>query len=89
MILLCEDGEYVTDSRGCYPKDAYLKSIVAEAKELIKYGEVEIALENIFENLSEASIDIEKEAAQLLQQAFGEKYEYAEKGAIRTTKKGE
>lgn len=59
-ILWCEDEEYVTDSRGCYPKDAYLKSIVEEAKELIKYGEVEIALENIRENLSEVSIGIEK-----------------------------
>lgn len=29
------------------------------------------------------------EAVQLVQQAFGEKYEYTEKRAIRTTKKGE
>lgn len=73
MILLCEK-EYVRDSRGCYLKDEYLKGIVTEAKRLIKYGEAEIALENILENLSEVSIDIDQEAANLVKQAFGEKY---------------
>lgn len=86
-ILRCEDGEYVTDRNGRYPKDTYLKSIVVEAKELMKYGETEIALENLLENLNEVSIGINKEAAQLVQQAFGEKYECTEKRAIRTTKK--
>lgn len=67
-------GEHVRDSRGCYPKDEYIKGIVAEAKELIKYGEVEVALENILENLSEVSIGIDHEAVQLVKQAFKEKY---------------
>lgn len=83
MILLCEDGEYVTDSRGCYPKDEYLKRIAAEAKELIKYGEAEIALENMLENLNEVSIGINKEAAQLLKQAFGEEYSNRVKRLIK------
>ncbi|MDE7359906.1 MAG: hypothetical protein K2N39_10860 [Lachnospiraceae bacterium] len=73
MILLCKE-EYVRDSRGCYLKDEYLKGIVMEAKGLIKYGEAAIALENILENLSEVSIDIDREAAKLVKQAFGEKY---------------
>ena len=73
MILLCEE-EFVRDSRGCYPKDEYIKSIVAEAKDLIKYGEAAIAIENILENLSEVSISIDKEAAKLVKQAFGEKF---------------
>lgn len=73
MIFLSK-GEHVRDSRGCYPKDEYIKSIVTEAKELIKYGETAIALENILENLSEVSIGIDNEAAKLVKQAFGEKY---------------
>lgn len=73
-ILRCEDGEYVADNHGRYPRDTYLKSIVAEARELMKYGETEIALENLLENLNEVSIGINKEAAQLLEQAFGEEY---------------
>lgn len=73
MILLCEE-EFVRDSGGCYSKDEYIKSIVADARELIKYGEATIAMENILENLSEVSICIDKEAAKLVKQAFGEKY---------------
>ncbi|MCM1267516.1 MAG: hypothetical protein NC302_06395 [Bacteroidales bacterium] len=73
MILLCEE-ELVSDSRGCYPKGEYIKYTVAEAKELIKYGEAAIAIENILENLSAVSISIDKEAAKLVKQAYGEKY---------------
>lgn len=74
LRYLYEDGEYVTDSHGRYPRDTYLKSIVAEARELMKYGETEIALENMLENLNEVSIGINKEAAQLRKQALGEAY---------------
>lgn len=73
-MAMCGEQDYVRDSRGCYLKNVYIRNIISEAKELIKYGEAEIALENILENLSEVSIFIDRDAAILVQQAFGEKF---------------
>lgn len=64
------ENDYVKDSKGYYPKAIYMKNLIFEAKELIKYGEDEIALENMIENLNEASIFIDKDTINLARQAF-------------------
>ena len=73
LIKQSDESEYVKDARGSYLKVEYMSNLVAEAKGLIKYGEFEIALENMLENLSEVSIFIDEETANLARQAFGSK----------------
>ena len=73
LINQSDESEYVKDARGSYLKVEYMSNLVAEAKGLIKYGEFEIALENMLENLSEVSIFIDEETANLARQAFGSK----------------
>lgn len=41
--------EYVLDEAGMYLKVLYLEHLISEARELIKYGESKIALENMVE----------------------------------------
>lgn len=73
LIKQSDESEYVKDARGSYLKVEYMSNLVAEAKGLIKYGEFEIALENMLENLSEVSIFIDEDTANLAKQAFGGK----------------
>lgn len=73
LIRQSDESEYVRDAKGSYSKVEYMSNMVAEARELIKYGELEIAFENLLENLSEVSIYIDEEAANLARQAFGSK----------------
>lgn len=73
LIKQSDKSEYVKDARGSYLKVEYMSNLLAEAKELIRYGEFEIALENMLENLSEVSIFIDEETANLARQAFGSK----------------
>lgn len=73
LIKQSDESEYVKDARGSYSKVEYINNLVAEAKELIKYGEFEIALENMLENLNEVSIFIDEETANLARLAFGSK----------------
>ena len=73
---LLEQGnqsEYVRDAKGIYLKVEYMNNLIAEARELIQYGELEIALENMLENLSEVSFFIDEDTANLAKQAFGGK----------------
>lgn len=65
--------DYVKDNSGIYLKSSFLENLVLDAKELIKYGEYEIALENILENLNEVSIVLDEKVVNLARQAFGEK----------------
>lgn len=46
------------------------ESIHDEARELMKYGECKIALENMLENLSEVSILLDKSVIDFARQAF-------------------
>ena len=71
-MLQCDETDYIQDSGGgCYLKSEYMKELIYEARELIKYGEGTIALENLLENLSEVSICIDEEAVELAKQVFG------------------
>lgn len=73
LIKQSDESEYVEDAKGSYQKIEYMSNLVVEAKGLIKYGEFEIALENMLENLNEVSISIDEETANLARQAFGSK----------------
>lgn len=64
------ETEYVQDTRGCYSKVKYMRTLIAEARELIMYGELKIALENMLENLNEVSIFIDEETANVARRAF-------------------
>jgi len=56
-----------------HTKTQVLESFVFHARELTKYGEHIIALENMLSNLDEVSITIDKETIDLARQAFGER----------------
>ena len=71
LMLQCDETDYVQDSGRCYLKSEYMKDLIYEARELIRYGERTIALENLLENLNEVSIYIDKEAVELAKRAFG------------------
>ncbi len=72
LMLQCDETDYVQDSGGgCYLKREYMKHLICDARELIKYGEGTIALENLLENLNEVSICIDEEAVELAKQVFG------------------
>ncbi len=64
---------YVQDEQGVYQKDLYIKNVIADAKELIGYGEGVIAIENMLDNLYEVSLTINTNAIELLRKAFDEK----------------
>lgn len=73
LVEQSDESEYVQDAKGRYLKVEYINSLIVETKELIKYGELEIALENMLENLSEVSFVLDEETANLARQAFGMK----------------
>ena len=62
----------IHDGRGTYQKDLYVDNIISETKELIKYGETVIALENMFDNLCEVSLFIDAHAINLIRRAFND-----------------
>ncbi|MCM1288110.1 MAG: hypothetical protein NC240_07330 [Clostridium sp.] len=67
------DGNTIVyDERGSYHKAAYIEAVISEAMELIKYGESEIALENMLENLNEVGIMLDIDTVILARKAFGE-----------------
>ena len=51
-------------------KDLYVKDVISETKELIKYGEGVIALENMLDNLFEVSLFIDAHAIEFIRKAF-------------------
>lgn len=55
---------------GAHSKVTYLEHLIVEARELMKYGECKIALENMLENLNEASILLDKSVIDFARQAF-------------------
>ncbi len=73
LMEQCGEKDLVRDSRGYYSKRVYLNNLILEAKELIKYGEREVALENMLENLYEVSIFIDEDVANIARKAFGER----------------
>jgi len=72
LMNVSNKKDYVQDGRGSYLKVIYLENLILEAKELIKYGECKIALENMLENLNEVSILLDKDIVNLARQSFGE-----------------
>jgi hypothetical protein len=69
----CESHECVSDSAGTYSKAIVLGHLVTEARELIKYGEYRIALENLLENLNEVSLKLDNATINLARLALEEK----------------
>ncbi|MCI9338143.1 MAG: hypothetical protein HFH93_11510 [Lachnospiraceae bacterium] len=61
---------YVQDKSGIYQKDLYVKNIIFEAKELVRYGERVIALENMLDNLCEISFPIDANGLELIRKVF-------------------
>lgn len=70
---LSNNQKYVQDDRGVYQKDLYIKNVISETKELIKYGEEVIAIENMLDNLCEVSLFIDVYAIELLRKTFNGK----------------
>lgn len=70
---VCDSDKYVNDKAGAYLESAVLEDLILEAKELIQYGELEVALENILENLHELSISLDTKIIDLARRAFGKK----------------
>lgn len=62
--------ESIHDEAGAHSKVTYLEHLIAEARELMKYGESKIALENMLENLNEVSILLDKSVIDFARQAF-------------------
>ena len=71
LAKVSDKSDYVQDSLGRYNKVTYLEDCIIEAKRLIAYGESQIALENMLENLYEVSIQLDKDVVDLARQAFG------------------
>ena len=72
MLEECKAENTVCDTSGKYSKFDALSAILTDAKELIKFGEYQIALENMLENLFELSIHLDKDTLLLARLAFGE-----------------
>ena len=72
MLEECNAENTVCDTSGKYSKCDALLTILTDAKELIKFGEYQIALENMLENLFELSIHLDKDTLLLARLAFGE-----------------
>lgn len=70
FIDYIEKQMYVQDKSGIYQKDLYVKNIIFEAKELIRYGERVIALENMLDNLCEISFPIDANGIYLIRKVF-------------------
>lgn len=70
---LSNNQKYVQDDRGVYQKDLYIKNVISETKELIKYGEEVIAIENMLDNLCEVSLFIDVYAIELLRKTLNGK----------------
>ena len=51
----------------------YIKKIISETKELIKYEEGIIAIENLLDNLCEVSLSVDAHTIALIHKAFDEK----------------
>ena len=62
----------VYDKFGQYNKVVYIENVVIETRELIKYGENRIALENMLENINEIRIALDIDTITLARKAFGE-----------------
>lgn len=73
QIKLSNEQEYVQDDRGAYQKDLYVKNVISETKELMRYGEEVIAIENMLENLNEVSLSVDEYAIELIRKAFNGK----------------
>lgn len=71
LAKVSDKSDYLQDSSGRYNKVTYLEDCINEAKRLIAYGESQIALENMLENLNEVSIQLDKDVVKLARQAFG------------------
>lgn len=84
LIEQSDKSEHVQDAKGTYLKADYMSNLVSEARDLIKYGELEIALENMLENLSEVSIFVDEETANIARQAFGRKISIGIEKIIRS-----
>lgn len=70
QIMSSNEREYVQDNRGNYQKDSYVKNVISETKELMRYGEEVIAIENMLENLNEVSLNVDEYAIGLIRKAF-------------------
>lgn len=70
LMRASDKEEYVQDEAGMYLKVLYLEHLISEARELIKYGESKIALENMLENLNEVSISLDESVLELARRAF-------------------
>lgn len=70
QIMSSNEQEYVQDNKGIYQKDLYVKNVISETKELMRYGEEVIAIENMLENLNEVSLSVDGYAIELIQRAF-------------------
>lgn len=70
LIKASAKEESIHDETGTYSKVTYLEHLIVEARELMKYGESKIALENMLENLNEASILLDKSVIDFARQAF-------------------
>jgi len=64
-----------------------LESFVFECKELIKYGEYMIALENLLDNLSEVSILLDNKTIDFARLAFGEQITEYHETLLKTLNK--
>ncbi len=76
MYEACNSEKMVRDAAGIYSAKSILGHLIADAKELMKYGEYQIALENLLENLSEVSFPLDRETVDLARRAFGENFSF-------------
>lgn len=70
QLKLNNKQEQVEDGKGSYQTNDYIDNVISETKELIKYNEVVIALENMLENLNEVSLCINDHARELIYDVF-------------------
>lgn len=56
----------------CAKNNSMIKCFVDEARELAKYGELRIALENLLENIIEIKVEFSDELLDMSINAFGE-----------------
>lgn len=88
MRKACNPEDMVRDSSGTYPKTQILAYLISDAKQLIKYGEYKIALENLLDNLAEYELKLDDKTLDFAARAFGNNISIRNKKALAVLKKG-
>lgn len=87
MCKACNSEDVVRDFSGTCSKSAVLSQLISDARELIQYGEYQIALENLLDNLTEYELKLDAQTLDFAVRAFENNIPMYSKNALAALKK--